>query len=100
MRFLTTDESKIRVANVIVFAGMLVLIYIDETTLGVGIAFTLSGLFSMLAFALNLEPLWMSIDTQTTFEWLFEWYSKKALNLVYGMISLTVGIAALIAEFS
>ncbi len=99
MKFLTTAESKIRAANVIVFAGMLLLIYFDRTILGVGIAFTLSGLLSIFAFALNLEPLWMSIDTQTTFEWLFERYSKKALNLVYAMICLTIGIAALIAEF-
>jgi hypothetical protein len=99
MKFLMTDESKIRGANIIVFTAMLLFIFFDKTILGVGIAFTISGLLSTLAFALNLEPLWMSIDTQTTFEWFFERYSRKALNLVYGLISLIIGIAALITEF-
>lgn len=73
--------------------------YLDKTLLGIGFFFTLSGLLSIVAFIYNTGPLWMSISGEIISKRLFQNYSNRALNLGYSLISLTIGIAAIIKGF-
>lgn len=92
-------SGKLQLANMFVFAGLFAFIYFDLAVVGVGICFTLSGLLSIVAFIYNTDPLWMSTSSEIIFGWLFEIYSKRAMNLVYASISMIIGIVALVAEF-
>jgi hypothetical protein len=98
MTFFNGTSGKLQIINLVGFLSIFIFEYFDKITLGCGLALTLSGLLSLIAFAINVEPIYNFVSGKIIFTWLFEKYSDRALNLFFGIFFFLIGVAILSSE--
>jgi hypothetical protein len=98
MRFFKGASGKLQIINVLGFLSILIFEYLDRIILGVGLAFMLSGVLSVIAFAIDAAPIYNFIGGKIIFDWLSEKNSEKALSLIFGVFLLVIGVVILCSD--
>ncbi len=95
MRLTTDTHGRLQTINLLGFLNVPILGYFNKAFLGLGIAFTLSGLIFFVAFIFKTKSLHFDWTREKVFNWLFEDYADRAANFCYGTFFLILGLGIL-----